>query len=167
MAGCSQKQPANGVFSEVEYYADHHPDRANLMLDSLERCHAINDTLLYQLVKAEALHGVGVPLSGETDLEHCIGYFKEQGDYDHQARAMLHQGMDLYSKGHYIEGLGLVKEVEREFSDLDDSGLRYLLYAVLGDINDNAADFRQALHYYHQALKWRHRRVMLIGRFRC
>jgi tetratricopeptide (TPR) repeat protein len=153
MAGCSQKQPANGVFSEVEYYADHHPDRANLMLDSLERCHAINDTLLYQLVKAEALHGVGVPLSGETDLEHCIGYFKEQGDHDHQARAMLHQGMDLYSKGHYIEGLGLVKEVEREFSDLDDSGLRYLLYAVLGDINDNAADFRQALHYYHQALE--------------
>lgn len=88
------------------------------MLDSLERCHAINDTLLYQLVKAEALHGVGVPLSGETDLEHCIGYFKEQGDHDHQARAMLHQGMDLYSKGHYIEGLGLVKEVERSLVTL-------------------------------------------------
>lgn len=75
MAGCSQKQPANGVFSEVEYYADHHPDRANLMLDSLERCHAINDTLLYQLVKAEALHGVGVPLSGGDGLRALYRLF--------------------------------------------------------------------------------------------
>ncbi|MBQ9230526.1 MAG: hypothetical protein IJ190_05010 [Prevotella sp.] len=156
MAGCSQRQPAYGVLSEVEYEADHNPDRALLMLDSLTRCKAINDTLqkaLFQLVTAEALHGVGVPLTGETNIEQSIDFFKTQGDQRHQARAMLHHGMELYSRGHYIEGLSLVKEVEKMVCDLDDAGLCYTLYAVLGDINDNAADSRQTLRCYHQALR--------------
>ena len=155
MAGCSQKQSAYGILDEIEQYADHQPDRALQMLDSLQKTSAILDTaqqMLYALVSAEAMHNVGIPLKDDAQMERCIDYFRQTDDEKHEARAMLHHGMSLYSHGHYIEGLAIIKQVEKKADCLKDPALSFMLNAVLGDINDNAGNTPLTLRYYHRAL---------------
>lgn len=156
MAGCSPRRPAYGVLDEIEHYADHDPDRALRMLDSLQKEPAYQDTaqaLFCELVYAEAMHAVGIPLKEDVQLARCIDFFRQTGDQNHEARAMLHHGMELYAHGRYIEGMTLLKQVEIMADDLNEPELSFMLNAVLGDINDNAENTQLTLHYYHRALE--------------
>ena len=156
MAGCSEKQSAYGVLGEIEQIADQDPDRALRMMDSLQRDSALQGTdqrMLCELVTAEAMHAVGIPLKEDTVLQHCIDHFRQTGDERHEARAMLHHGMDLYYHGRYMEGLSMIKQVEKMTEDFDDPDLCFTLDAVMGDINDNAGNMPLTLHYYHRALE--------------
>ena len=156
MAGCSKKQSAYGILDEIEKYTDHQPYRALQMLDSLHRDSVTLDSAqqrLYALLYIEAMHNVGVPLKDDTLLERCIDFFKQTDDKNHQARAMLHQGMNTYAQGRYIEGLTMIKQVEKMAECLKDPALSFTLNAVLGDINDNANNTPLTLRYYHRALE--------------
>lgn len=124
-----------------------------LMAGCSKKQSATNQQMLDALMEAEAMHADGIPLTNDTVLQHCIDYFRQIGDRQHEAQAMLHHGMDLYYHGRYMEGLSMIKQVEKMAENLDDLDLCFTLDAVLGDINDNAGNMPLTLHYYHRALE--------------
>lgn len=124
-----------------------------LMAGCSKKQSASNQQMLDELMHAEAMHADGIPLMNDTVLLHCIDYFRETGDEQHEAHAMLHQGMELYYHGRYMEGLSMIKQVEKMMEGVDDADLCFTLDAVMGDINDNAGNMPLTLLYYHRALE--------------
>ena len=155
MAGCSHKQPCHETLLEAERLVDEHPDSAVLLLapfntDSLV---AAQDSALYGLVFTEAIHRKGLTFNNDSLIARSEHYYRKHGDGDSRlARSLLHHAIVRYSQQYYAEAFALIKEAEEMAPRLHDPAFSFELYAVLGDMQDNANDNAATIDYYHRSL---------------
>lgn len=154
VAACSSGYAHHDLLSKAEQLVDLYPDSALRILSSIntdslttedERAH-------YGLLQAEASHGAGIPLASDSLINYSLLYYERQGDQRLLTRALLHQGIALYNLQQTEKAVTLLKQAEQKAKDSDDHLMRFLLYSVLGDINDNIDNYATAIDYYRSAL---------------
>lgn len=154
-AACSSEHCRNTKLLQAEALCQLYPDSTIRLLDGLDidSFTVEADRALYGLVFTEAIHRIGLTLSSDTLINLSQQFYEKQGDDEHLARACLHHGIVLYGQQRYGEAFRLLKRAEELADDLDDLALNYELYAVMGDINDNANNYPLTLDYYHRSLR--------------
>lgn len=134
---------------------DEHPDSTIQLLapfntDSLV---AAQDSALYGLVFTEAIHRKGLTFNNDSLIARSEHYYRKHGDGDSRlARSLLHHAIVRYSQQYYAEAFALIKEAEEMAPTLHDPAFSFELYAVLGDMHDNADDNAATLAYYRRSL---------------
>lgn len=154
-AACSSEHCRNTKLLQAEALCQLYPDSTIRLLDGLDidSFTVEADRALYGLVFTEAIHRIGLTLSSDTLINLSQQFYEKQGDDERLARACLHHGIVLYGQQRYGEAFRLLKRAEELADDLDDLALNYELYAVMGDINDNANNYPLTLDYYHRSLR--------------
>jgi len=154
-AACSSEHCRNTKLLQAEALCQLYPDSTIRLLDGLDidSFTVEADRALYGLVFTEAIHRIGLTLSSDTLINLSQQFYEKQGDDERLARAYLHHGIVLYGQQRYGEAFRLLKRAEELADDLDDLALNYELYAVMGDINDNANNYPLTLDYYHRSLR--------------
>ena len=154
-AACSSEHCRNTKLLQAEALCQQYPDSTIRLLDGLDidSFSVEADRALYGLVFTEAIHRIGLTLSSDTLINLSQQFYEKQGDDERLARACLHHGIVLYGQQRYGEAFRLLKRAEELADDLDDLALNYELYAVMGDINDNANNYPLTLDYYHRSLR--------------
>ena len=139
-AACSSEHCRNTKLLQAEAICQQYPDSTIRLLDGLDidSFTVEADRALYGLVFTEAIHRIGLTLSSDTLISLSRQFYESQGDDERLARACLHHGIVLYGQQRYGEAFRLLKRAEEQADDLNDLALDYELYAVMGDINDNA-----------------------------
>ena len=153
-AACSSEHCRNTKLLQAEAICQQYPDSTIRLLDGLDidSFTVEADRALYGLVFTEAIHRIGLTLSSDTLISLSRQFYESQGDDERLARACLHHGIVLYGQQRYGEAFRLLKRAEELADDLNDLALDYELYAVMGDINDNANNYSLTLDYYHRSL---------------
>ena len=154
-AACSSEYSRNTKLLQAEAFCQQNPDSTIRLLYGLDiDSFSIEaDRALYGLVFTEAIHRIGLILSSDTLISLSQQFYEQQGDDVRLARACLHHGIVLYGQQRYGEAFRLLKRAEELADDLNDLALNYELYAVMGDINDNANNYPLTLDYYHRSLR--------------
>jgi hypothetical protein len=154
-AACSSEHCRNTKLLQAEALCQLYSDSTIRLLDGLDidSFTVEADRALYGLVFTEAIHRIGLTLSSDTLINLSQQFYEKQGDDERLARACLHHGIVLYGQQRYGEAFRLLKRAEELADDLDDLALNYELYAVMGDINDNANNYPLTLDYYHRSLR--------------
>lgn len=154
-AACSSEHCRNTKLLQAEALCQQYPDSTIRLLDGLDidSFSVEADRALYGLVFTEAIHRIGLTLSSDTLINLSQQFYEQQSDDERLARACLHHGIVLYGQQRYGEAFRLLKRAEELADDLDDLALNYELYAVMGDINDNANNYPLTLDYYHRSLR--------------
>ena len=154
-AACSSEHCRNTRLLQAEALCQQYPDSTIRLLDGLDidSFTVEADRALYGLVFTEAIHRIGLILSSDTLINLSQQFYEQQGDDERLARACLHHGIVLYGQKRYGEAFRLLKRAEELADDLNDLALNYELYAVMGDINDNANNYALTLDYYHRSLR--------------
>ena len=154
-AACSSEHCRNTKLLQAEALCQLYPDSTIRLLDGLDidSFTVEADRALYGLVFTEAIHRIGLTLSSDTLINLSQQFYEKQGDDERLARACLHHGIVLYGQQRYGEAFRLLKRAEELADDLDDLALNNELYAVMGDINDNANNYPLTLDYYHRSLR--------------
>ena len=155
LAGCSHKQPCQDSLLQAERIIDQHPDSAMLLLAPLntDSLATTQDSALYGLLFTEAIHRKGLTFNNDTLITQSENYYRNVGNNDCRlARSLLHHAIVRYSQQSYAEAFALIKEAEEMAAQLGDPAFCYELYAVLGDMYDNAYDKTATLHYYQRSL---------------
>lgn len=155
MAGCSHEQPCHETLLLAEQVVDEHPDSAILLLAPLntDSFTTPQDSALYGLVFTEAIHRKGLTFNNDTLIVTAEDFYRKQGSNDSRlARCLLHHAIVRYSQQYYTEAFALIKQAEEMVPQLQEPAFSYELYAVLGDIHDNANDKTTTLDYYHSSL---------------
>ena len=154
-AACSSEHCRNTKLLQAEPLCQQYPDSTIRLLDGLDidSFSVEADRALYGLVFTEAIHRIGLTLSSDTLINLSQQFYEQQSDDERLARACLHHGIVLYGQQRYGEAFRLLKRAEELADDLDDLALNYELYAVMGDINDNANNYPLTLDYYHRSLR--------------
>jgi len=155
LAACSSEHCRNVRLLKAEAVCRQSPDSTIRLLYGLDidSFSVDADRALYGLVFTEAIHRIGLTFSSDTLIDLSQRYYEQQGDDSRLARACLHHGIVLYGQHRYGEAFRLLKQAEELARGLGDLALNYELYAVLGDINDNANNFAQTIDYYHRSLQ--------------
>jgi len=156
MAGCSHEQPCHETLLQVERMADEHPDSAMLLLAPLNTDLLVTaqDSALYGLVFTEIIHRKGLTFNTDTLIARSERFYHEHSGNDNRlARSLLHHAIVRYSQQYYAEAFALVKQAEEMAPGLHDPAFSYELYAVMGDMLDNANDKAAMLDYYHRSLQ--------------
>ena len=154
-AACSSEHCRNTSLLQAEAICQQYPDSTIRLLDGLDidSFSVEADRALYGLVFTEAIHHVGLILSSDTLINLSQQFYEQQGDDVRLARACLHHGIVLYGQKRYGEAFRLLKRAEELAEDVNDLALNYELFAVMGDINDNANNYPLTLEYYHRSLR--------------
>ena len=155
LAGCSHEQPCQDSLLQAERIIDQHPDSAMLLLAPLntDSLATTQDSALYGLLFTEAIHRKGLTFNDDTLIAQSENYYRNVGNNDCRlARSLLHHAIVRYSQQSYAEAFALIKEAEEMAAQLGDPAFCYELYAVLGDMYDNAYDKTATLHYYQRSL---------------
>ena len=154
-AACSSEHCRNTRLLQAEAICQQYPDSTIRLLDGLDidSFTVEADRALYGLVFTEAIHRIGLILSSDTLINLSQQFYEQQGDDVRLARACLHHGIVLYGQKRYGEAFRLLKRAEELAEDVNDLALNYELYAVMGDINDNANNYPLTLDYYHRSLR--------------
>ena len=154
-AACSSEHCRNTRLLQAETLCQQYPDSTIRLLDGLDidSFSVEADRALYGLVFTEAIHRVGLILSSDTLINLSQQFYEKQGDDVRLARACLHHGIVLYGQKRYGEAFRLLKRAEELAEDVNDLALNYELFAVMGDINDNANNYPLTLEYYHRSLR--------------
>jgi tetratricopeptide (TPR) repeat protein len=154
-AACSSEHCRNTSLLQAEAICQQYPDSTIRLLDGLDidSFSVEADRALYGLVFTEAIHHVGLILSSDTLINLSQQFYEQQGDDVRLARACLHHGIVLYGQKRYGEAFRLLKRAEELAEDVNDLALNYELFAVMGDINDNANNYPLTLDYYHRSLR--------------
>ena len=155
IVGCSHEQTHNELLTKAEQIVFTHPDSVVGMLSPSWNDSAINeaDRALFGLIYTEALHRSGLYIGSDSLISASKEYFEQQGDDEHLARALLHDGIILYQQQKTREGILSMKQAEHMAGDLNEPAFDWYLFSVLGDVNDNVGDYILTLRYYKQALK--------------
>lgn len=154
-AACSSEHCRNTKLLQAEALCQLYPDSTIRLLDGLDidSFTVEADRALYGLVFTEAIHRIGLTLSSDTLINLSQQFYEKQGDDERLARACLHHGIVLYGQQRYGEAFRLLKRAEELAEDVNDLALNYELFAVMGDINDNANNYPLTLDYYHRSLR--------------
>ena len=143
LAGCSHEQPCQDSLLQAERIIDQNTDSLATTQDSA----------LYGLLFTEAVHRKGLTFNNDTLIAQSENYYRNVGNNDCRlARSLLHHAIVRYSQQSYAEAFALIKEAEEMAAQLGDPAFCYELYAVLGDMYDNAYDKTATLHYYQRSL---------------
>lgn len=155
LAGCSHEQPCQEKLLQAERLADEHPDSAMLLLAPLntDSLATPQDSALYGLLFTEVIHRKGLTFNTDALIAQSEDYYRKHGNNGSRlARSLLHHAIVRYSQQYYAEAFALIKQAEEMVPQLHDPAFSYELYAVLGDMHDNANDKATTLHYYHHSL---------------
>lgn len=155
VVGCSQEQTHNERLSRAEQMVFEHPDSVIRMLEPCWNDSTLTqaDKALFGLLYTEALHRSGLTMESDSLILASRRYFEQTDDQPRLARALLHHAIVLYNQQQTHEAILTMKQSELLAAEVDDPTFNCYLYAVLGDINDNAGNSPQTLHYYKQALE--------------
>ena len=109
------------------------------------------DSAYYGLLFTEAAHAGDIVMGDDSLIARSHAYYEEHHDKPLLLRSQLQHGIALYNLQRTNEAITLLKQAEQQADGADDN-VRFLLYSVLGDVNDNANNYAATLSYYHQAL---------------
>lgn len=153
IAGCSAEHSRNATLQEAERLINQHPDSARNLLASINTDSLTTeaDSAYYGLLFTEAVHAGGIVMGDDSLIARSHTYYEKHHDEALLIRSELQHGIALYNLQRTQEAITLLKQVEQQADDTDDH-VRFLLYSVLGDVNDNANNNAATLHYYHMAL---------------
>ena len=155
LAACSSEHCRNGKLLKADSLCFQNP---HLVVRELSYVDVNSFTLdadraLYSLVFTEAVHRVGFALKSDSLVAFSQQFYEKNGDDRLLARACLHRGIILYGMQRYGEAFRLLKRSEELARNLGDDAIDYELFAVMGDINDNANNNPLTLDYYHRSLR--------------
>ena len=155
LAACSSEHCRNGKLLKADSLCFQNP---HLVVRELSYVDVNSFTLdadraLYSLVFTEAVHRVGFALKSDSLVAFSQQFYEKNGDDRLLARACLHRGIILYGMQRYGEAFRLLKRSEEMARNLGDDAIDYELFAVMGDINDNANNNSLTLDYYHRSLR--------------
>lgn len=155
LAACSSEHCRNGKLLKADSLCFQNP---HLVVRELSYVDVNSFTLdadraLYSLVFTEAVHRVGFALKSDSLVAFSQQFYEKNGDDRRLARACLHRGIILYGMQRYGEAFRLLKRSEEMARNLGDDAIDYELFAVMGDINDNANNNPLTLDYYHRSLR--------------
>ncbi len=153
IAGCSAEHSRNVALLEAERQMSQHPDSAIILLASISTDSLTTeaDSAYYGLLFTEAAHANGIVMGDDSLIARSHTYYEEHRNAPFLLRCQLQHGIALYNLQRTNEAIMLLKQAEQQADDADDD-FRFLLYSVLGDINDNANNYAATLYYYHLAL---------------
>ena len=153
IAGCSAEHSRNATLQKAEQLMSQHPDSAINLLASINTDSLTTeaDSAYYGLLFTEAVHAGGIVMGDDSLIARSHTYYEKHHDEALLIRSELQHGIALYNLQRTQEAITLLKQVEQQAGDTDDH-VRFLLYSVLGDVNDNANNNVATLHYYHLAL---------------
>lgn len=149
------KHASIAILDKAEQLADNYPDSALTLLKSVcpDSLTDEADRARYGLLLAEASHGAGIMLINDSLISLSQHYYERQtNDKNRYTRALLHHGIALYYLQQTEDAVTLLKQAEAKADNSDDYNLRFLIYSVLGDVNDNIDNYATAIAYYRQAL---------------
>jgi len=155
MAGCSHEQSCHETLLQAERIVNELPDSTirTLAPFDIDSFQTPQDRALYGLVFTEAIHHIGLNLLSDSLIAQSEDYYRDSvSDKPRLARSLLHHAIVCYSKQHYAKAFRLIKQAEKTTQENDDPALIYELYAVLGDMHDNANDTPATLNYYRRSL---------------
>ena len=153
IAGCSAEHSCNATLLKAEQLMSQHPDSAINLLAAINTDSLTTeaDSAYYGLLFTEAVHAGGIVMGDDSLIARSHTYYKRHHNEALLIRSELQHGIALYNLQRTQEAITLLKQVEQQADDTDDH-VRFLLYSVLGDVNDNANNNAATLHYYHMAL---------------
>lgn len=153
IAGCSAEHSRNATLLEAERQLSQHPDSAMNLLAAINTDSLTTeaDSAYYGLLFTEAAHANGIVMGDDSLIARSHAYYEEHYDKSLLLRSQLQHGIALYNLQRTHEAITLLKQAEQQ-ADCADDNVRFLLYSVLGDVNDNANNNSATLHYYHMAL---------------
>ena len=153
IAGCSAEHSRNATLLEAERQLSQHPDSAMNLLAAINTDSLTTeaDSAYYGLLFTEAAHANGIVMGDDSLIARSHAYYEEHYDKSLLLRSQLQHGIALYNLQRTHEAITLLKQAEQQ-ADCADDNVRFLLYSVLGDVNDNANNNTATLHYYHMAL---------------
>jgi len=153
IAGCSAEHSRNAALLEAERLMAQHPDSAMSLLATINTDSLTTkaDSAYYGLLFTEAAHANGIIMGDDSLIARSHAYYETNGDDLLLSRCLLQHGIALYNLQRSHEAIMLLKQAEQLTNNGDDA-FRFLLYSVLGDINDNVNNYAATLHYYHMAL---------------
>ena len=153
IAGCSAEHSRNATLQEAEQLMSQHPDSARNLLASINTDSLTTeaDSAYYGLLFTEAAHAGDIVMGDDSLIARSHAYYEKHHNEALLIRSELQHGIALYNLQRTQEAITLLKQAEQQANGTDDH-VRFLLYSVLGDVNDNANNNVATLHYYHLAL---------------
>lgn len=124
--------------------------------DSL--CLSEADSSLYELVYAEALRGLGLRMDAAEHMRRSADFFRQKGDDDRTARALLQTALCLFDGGKYVDAAIKMKEAEAVAATLDSQDLHNRLFLSLAQLNNLIRNDSLSRLYYTRALTAARRR---------
>jgi len=154
IVGCSREQSHNALLLQAEQLVFEQPDSVVRMLEPCwdDTTMTEADRALFGLLYTEALHRSGLSTTADSLILMSRRFYEASGDKAHLARALLHHGVVLYKQQQPNKAVLTIKQAEQLAEGQDAPGVKWFLYSVLGDINDNVGNYGQTLRYYKQAL---------------
>lgn len=155
LAGCSHEQPCQETLLQAEQVVDENPDSAVQLLAPVNTDSLLTpqDSAIYGLLYTEAIHRRGLTFNTDEMIAYSEDYYRTQGDEPNRlARTLLHHAIVNYGQQKYAEVFARIKEAEELALTLNDPALCCELYAVMGDIFDNASNKTSTIDYYNRSL---------------
>lgn len=154
IVGCSREQSHNALLLQAEQLVFEQPDSVVRMLEPCwdDTTMTEADRALFGLLYTEALHRSGLSTTADSLILMSRRFYEASGDKAHLTRALLHHGVVLYKQQQPNKAVLTIKQAEQLAEGQDAPGVKWFLYSVLGDINDNVGNYGQTLRYYKQAL---------------
>lgn len=110
------------------------------------------DRNLYTLLISENIHRMGITEADDSAIAECRLYYGKHHDKRYYGRALLHNGITLYSNGMRYRAIEMIKQAEHEASGSDNHNFVYDLNDILGMINNQSGNNKLAMTYYRKAL---------------
>lgn len=155
LAGCSHEQPCQETLLQAELLVDEHPDSAMLLLAPIntDSLRTAQDSALYSLLYTEAIHRRGFTFNNDEMIACSEAYYRQHDEPNSRlARTLLHHAIVNYGMQQYAQAFARIKEAEELALELHDVALSYELYAVMGDMFDNASNKTATIDFYHRSL---------------
>ena len=154
IAGCFKEQSRNSLLQRAEQTALTSPYNALHMLAPYTADSFPNERErhLYHLIVSENIHRMGITEASDSAIAACRLYCMEHRDKSLYGRALLHNGITLYSNGVRYRGIEMMKQAEQEAHGSTDSHFLYDLYETLGTVNNESGNGKLAMAYFRKAL---------------
>lgn len=113
------------------------------------------DRAYYGLLLTIAQDKVNYEFSNDSLIAAAVTWYKTSNEVFNYARALLYHGIVLFNiHQHSVEAFNLFKAAEAvmDSNNMQDNGLKCLLYAYLGDITLRNKEYKKADSYYEKGL---------------
>lgn len=150
--GCGGRKGDNRQLTHIEQLLDSgQVDTACTVLDGIraDDLHNGGDSAYYFLLKAQADYRAYRPVKELDGIDLSIHHYENEGESGklRLSASLFYKSVLLYSQGNIKEGVLCLERARQIAEQTQDAVLRHKVYEQLTLVNEQAGDFRSALHY--------------------